>query len=296
MKMNRKAQNLIILFVILLPVILGVVFLASSGRRSGISRFSLQKLAVVRVEGVIEESGWYVQLLRDFRQDNSVAGVLLRIDSPGGAVAPSQEIYSEVAAYKASGKPLVVSMGNMAASGGYYIASPAERIFASPGTLTGSIGVIFTIPLYEELTQKLGVEFRVFKAGEFKDIGSPYRNHSEQEKQLFQNLLDDTHEQFIQAICEGRGLDEDSVRTVADGRIFTGRQAYEQNLVDTLGGFEDALQYLRLKSGVSENCRIIEKEQRGDSWWDLISQTAQKNIPALGSFSRSAGLYFLFQP
>ncbi|MFP4013428.1 MAG: signal peptide peptidase SppA [Chitinispirillaceae bacterium] len=294
--MNRKAQNLVILIVILLPVILGIIFLTRSGRSSGIGNFSLQKLAVIRVEGVIEESGWYVQLLRDFRQDNSVAGVLLRVDSPGGAVAPSQEIYSEITAYKAAGKPLVVSMGNMAASGGYYIASPAERIFASPGTLTGSIGVIFTVPLYEELTQKLGVEFRIFKAGEFKDIGSPYRNHSEQEKQLFQRLLDDTHEQFIQAVCKGRGLDEELVRSVADGRIFTGKQAYEQKLVDTLGGFEDALQYLRAKSGVSENSKIIEKEQRGGSWWDMITQAAKKEIPALGSFSKPTGLYFLFQP
>ncbi|MFP4162947.1 MAG: signal peptide peptidase SppA [Chitinispirillaceae bacterium] len=292
--MKRNVQRIIILLVILLPVVLGIIVMFRNS--SNIKTISLQKLAVVRVEGMIEESEWYVNQLRSYRRDQSVAGVLLRIDSPGGAVAPSQEIYSEVAAYRTADKPLVVSMGNMAASGGYYIASPAEKIFASPGTLTGSIGVIFTIPLYKELTEKLGIGFRVYKAGEFKDIASPYRNHNEEENQIFQKLLDDTHEQFIQAISAGRAMETDSVRKVADGRLFTGKQATRRNLVDTLGGYEKALSYLCQKAGLPQNCKVIEREQRGNSWWQTLTQAAQKEFPALGTISKPAGLYYLFHP
>ncbi len=294
--MKSSVQKWLVAVVILLPVLLGIIILLSSGSTGLKGGISFKKVAVVRLEGVITDADWYVQVLREHRLDRSISGVLLRIDSPGGAVAPSQEIYKEVAAYKAAGKPLVVSMGNIAASGGYYIASPAQRIFASPGTLTGSIGVIFTLPLYQELTKKLGVEFRIFKAGAFKDMGSPYRNMEQQESALLQTLLDDTHEQFITDVSKGREMDIDSIRPIADGRIFTGKQAYELNMIDSLGGFEDALAYLYQKTGVTEGSKVVEKKQHSESLWDLFSESARSKFPALGSLSKPAGLYYLFQP
>jgi len=298
--MNSKAHKWIIAGIIAVPVLLLFFLIAAAvGIRmlkSGAAALpSFKRIAVVRIEGVITESNWYVQLLRSYRSDQTVAGVLLRIDSPGGAVAPSQEIYSEVLAYRNSGKPLVVSMGNMAASGGYYIACPAEKIFASPGTLTGSIGVIFTLPLYQELTKKLGIEFRVLKAGSFKDLGSPYRGMNDKETKIFQDLLNDTHEQFISDVCAGRGMEPESLRTLADGRIFTGKQALEYRLVDSLGGYEDALGYLRSLSGVSERSRVLERKQRS-GWREILTETAHKQIPALGTLSKPAGLYYLFHP
>ena len=257
-----------------------------------------RRLAVIRLEGVITDSDWHVKTLREYLNNKNIAGVLLRIDSPGGAVAPSQEIYKEITAYRAAGKPIVVSMGNMAASGGYYIASAADKIFASQGTITGSIGVIFTLPSYQELAKKVGVEFRVFKAGEFKDMASPYRGIKEKEAKWIQSLLDDTHNQFIEDAAAGRGVDTDIIKKAADGRIFTGRQAYENNLIDTIGGYAEALEYLRAVCGVSDAVKPMEKRQHS-GWRELFMESVSKNMPGAGAFgtiSRPAGLYFLYEP
>jgi protease-4 len=216
---------------------------------------------VVQVEGVIYEAESIVKQLQQLRDDNLIAGVLLRIDSPGGATAPSQEIYQAVLDYRKFDKPLIVSMGNVAASGGYYIASPAQRIFADPGTLTGSIGVIMTVPLYKELARKIGIEMLTFKAGAYKDIGSSYRTMSPQERLMIQNLLDDTHNQFIDDVALGRSIERDSLVPIADGRIFTGRQALKVKLIDTLGSYEAALTYLRNITGLGPTARIVNKKE-----------------------------------
>jgi len=251
-----------------------------------------KRLAVVRLEGEIFDAAWHADLLRGYRNNGNVAGVLLRVDSPGGAVAPSQEIYSEVKAYMEDGKPLVVSMGNVAASGGYYVSAPAYKIFASPGTLTGSIGVIFSMPMYQELAKKVGIDFRMMKAGEMKDAGSPFRQMTDKEAKYFQSLLDDVHEQFITDVAAGRGIDTAKVRALADGRVLTGRQAVESGLIDTIGGFNEALRYLGEICGVPESSKPIERRPTV-GWRELLFESAQSRIPGLGALTRRAGLYYL---
>lgn len=274
----RNYQKLLIGAILLLPILLGAIIsvLNDHSESSTFTPGSLKKIGLVRVEGVISQSYDCVRQLRSLRQDNSIAAVLLRIDSPGGAVAPSQEIYSEVLNYKNQKKPLIVSMGTVAASGGYYIASPSQKIFADPGTLTGSIGVIMTLPMYEGLAKKIGVEMRTFKAGKFKDITSPYRDVTAAEQSVLQNLLDDTHDQFISDVAKGRNVPYDTIKTVADGRVFTGRQALTMHLVDTLGGFQDAIAYVKHIGGLSDKAKVVERSEKSSlirEW--LVEETLQ---------------------
>ncbi|MDR3013722.1 MAG: signal peptide peptidase SppA [Chitinispirillales bacterium] len=297
--MNSKTHKWIIIGIFAFTVIAGLLFIAVVLGLGTIDSAALpfRRVAVVRIEGVIMDSDWHTSVLRSHLDNRNVAGVLLRIDSPGGAVVPAQEIYNIVAEYKAAGKPLVVSMGHVAASGGYYIASPASKIFASPGTLTGSIGVIFTLPMYQELAKKVGIDFRVLKSGEFKDAGSPYRPMEEDEKQLFQEMLDDVYEQFITDVAIGRNMDIEEVRVLADGMVYTGKQALEKNMVDALGGFAEAMSYLKEITGVSETIKPLEK-RRNVSWWDLMMESAGKHLPlsGAGALGRPVGVYYLFVP
>ena len=217
------------------------------------------KIGVIEVYGPIMESGSLIEDIIDFRDNRSVKAVILRIDSPGGAVGPSQEIYNEVIKLQQE-KPVVVSMGSVTASGGYYIAAPAKRLFANPGTITGSIGVIMSFPNYEGLMEKVGVSSIVIKSGRFKDIGSPSRPFSEAERKLMQSLIDDVHAQFVEAVSLGRELPAEQVRKIADGRIFSGRQALANGLVDELGGFQDAVDYTSELVGLGEDPTLIYPE------------------------------------
>lgn len=256
----KNLQRLIIIIILLLPVVIGIVLI--SGAHKVVPSASLKKLGLVRIEGVIMNSENIIKQLNSFRTDKSVAGIIVKIDSPGGGTAPSQEIFSEVLRIREENKPLVVSMSNVAASGGYYVASAARCIFADPGTITGSIGVVLTIPLYKDLAEKIGVQMRTLKAGKFKDIANHYRPMSDGEEKIVQSLLDDTHNQFIDDVSRARGIDRDSIRNLADGRIFTGRQAQTLGLIDSLGGYLDALSYLRQITGAGPNARIVEQSEK----------------------------------
>jgi protease-4 len=277
----------------LLPIVTGIVLVLKNGNRGQVSTSGFKRLGLVRVNGVISDSYDIVKQLRSFRRDNSIAGILLHVDSPGGAVAPSQEIYSELLNFKKEAKPIVVSMGNLAASGGYYVACPADKIFANPGTITGSIGVIMTVPLYKELAEKIGVQMRVYKAGKFKDIASPYRQMNQKEDQLMQAMLDDTHNQFIDDVADARKMNRDSLALIADGRIFTGRQALSVQLVDTLGGYEDALQYLRQYTGLGQNARVIERRERFSIIREWLVEEIIHIFPQLSGFTTPYSLHFL---
>lgn len=219
------------------------------------------KIAIVRVEGPIIDSKNTVEELKDYTKDSSIKAIVLRVDSPGGAVAPAQEIYEEVR--KAAGKKtVVVSMGSIAASGGYYISSPATRIVANPGTLTGSIGVIMEIPNLEGLMNKVGIKTEVIKSGRHKDIASIFRGRSKEEREILQAVLDDVHEQFIMAVAEGRKIIPDDVRKIADGRIFTGKQALKLGLIDELGNLEDAIKTASRLAGIKGEPQIVTKKER----------------------------------
>ncbi len=222
------------------------------------------QIAIVEVTGMIADSRDIVRQLKDYRRDDNIKGIILRIDSPGGSVAPSQEIYDEVLKVKDSNKKVFASLGNMAASGGYYIASPADMVVANPGTLTGSIGVIMAFSNIEELIKKIGMRPEVIKSGPFKDSGSPVRTMSKSERNLLQAVVDDVHEQFMDAVAKGRNLPKKQVKKIADGRIFTGRQALKLKMVDHLGGLEETIDLMAKSIGIKGRPVIVqESEQKG---------------------------------
>jgi protease IV len=222
-----------------------------------------EKVAVVRIEGVILDSREAIEELRKFRDNPSIKAIVLRIDSPGGGVVPSQEIYAEVQKARAEGKvKIVTSMGNLAASGGYYIAAATDKIVANPGTLTGSIGVIMELANLQGLLEKVGVQSVVIKSGKHKDLASPFRAMSPEERALLQSVLDDVHDQFIQAVAAGRAMKVEQVRDLADGRIFTGRQAKAAKLVDELGDLQDAIKLAARMVGIAGEPRVIETRKR----------------------------------
>ena len=230
-----------------------------------------KRIAIVDVEGAISSSAEVVRQLRRFSEDESIPAIVLRVDSPGGGVAPSQEIYSELLRVREKGKTVVVSMGSVAASGGLYIAVAADRIVANPGTLTGSIGVIFQFPTAEKLFEKIGVRYETVKSGTYKDIGNLSRTMTEPEAAALQTVIDDTYDQFIEAVAQGRELDKDSVRLFADGRIFTGRQALEMRLVDDLGDLQDALNIAAEMVGMEAPPKTVHAvERKRASFLDLF--------------------------
>jgi protease-4 len=198
------------------------------------------KIGVVSVEGILSDSRDTIRQLEKYERDSGIKAVVLRINSPGGAVVPSQEIYDKVLHVKKS-KKVVVSMGSVAASGGYYIACAADRIIANPGTITGSIGVIAQFSQIEDLLKRVGLKTTVVKAGRYKDVGSPVREMTSAERALIQGVIDDIHNQFIEVVVSNRDIPRKEIEHIADARIFTGRQALEAGLVDGLGNMDNAI-------------------------------------------------------
>ncbi len=224
------------------------------------------RVGLVEVEGVINDSKAVVEALKAFGHSPVVKAVVVRVESPGGGVAPSQEIYNAIRKLREQ-KPVIASLGGLAASGGYYVASACDAIVANPGTLTGSIGVIMQLANAQELLQKIGVQPEILKAGEHKDMGSPTRPLTDVERGLFQQMLDSVHAQFIGAVAAGRQMDESKVRELADGRIFSGEQALAVGLVDTLGGLEDAVAMAAERGHISGEPRISHAQLRREPWW-----------------------------
>ena len=229
-----------------------------------------KKIALVEVKGVINDPQPIVRQIRLYRKDDSVLGMVLRINSPGGGVAAAQEIYEELRRFKERGKKLVASMGSLAASGGYYIACAADSIVANPGSITGSIGVIYESPNAQELLRKIGLSFEVVKSGKHKDIGSPSRPLTPEERRILQSVIDDAYDQFVKAVCEGRKLEEGEVRKIADGRIFTGNQAQKLGLVDHLGDYHDAILMAARMSGIRGEPKTIKLRRKKPSIFDLL--------------------------
>lgn len=246
-------------FLLFLVTVLTVLAYLEGGE---ILSLAAERVAIVEVEGVILDADDVVRQLKEHLENSTVKAVVVRINSPGGVVAPTQEIYDAVSRFKAEGKPVVASLGSVAASGGYYIAAAAERIVASPGTLTGSIGVIMQLTNLEGLLKKVGLRYEVIKSGKYKDIGSFARSMTEQERQILQTLMDDVHGQFVDAVASGRKLDRKAVLALADGQIFSGRQAKELSLVDELGGREEAIELAAKLAGISGKPRLLIPRRR----------------------------------
>ncbi|KPK70733.1 hypothetical protein AMJ87_08335 [candidate division WOR_3 bacterium SM23_60] len=241
-----KKTHIIIAFAVIIAIIIGLTI--GFGMRGFVTRGDV---GVVEVEGVILTSKYTVRDLKMFADDPSIKAVILRVDSPGGVVAASQEIYDQVAKI-AEHKKVVVSMASVAASGAYYISLPADIICANPGTITGSISVIMDYPVFEELLDKIGIDFEVIKSREHKDVGAPYRHLTDEERELMQGVIMDVYEHFVDATAHARNLPRDSVVKFADGRILTGRQAKDIGLIDTLASFEQAVDITGDLVGIDE--------------------------------------------
>ena len=273
-KKSPLAKRLLFLALILLALV-GISSITSEWVQQG----TKNRIGIVDITGLISDSQYIVNQVKKFRQDKRIRGIILRIDSPGGAVGPSQEIYDEVLKTRESGKTIYASMGALAASGGYYIASAAEKIFANPGTLTGSIGVIMAFSNAKGLMEKIGLQPEIVKAGEYKDIGSPARAMTQKERNLLQSVVTDVHQQFIEAVASGRDISVAEVTKIADGRILTGRQAYSLNLVDQMGGLQVSIDQIAHKVGIIGSPKIIKETPRvGFLEWVLKSTLNQSLI------------------
>ena len=247
-------------------IFLSVLYLTSFAVGGGLPhRFGSlpvgNKVALVKIEWMLITSDEIVEEITNHAEDSSIKAIIVRVDSPGGGVVASQEIFNALQNARKEGKKIVVSMGSVAASGGYYIAAAADRIVANPGTLTGSIGVKMEFANIEKLLEKVGVKGMVVKAGAYKDIGSPFRDMTVQEQKLLQTVIDDVHGQFIEAVAGGRHMPVADVRAIADGSIFTGRQALTLKLVDQLGDLEDGIRIAGELAGIKGKPTVVRSEK-----------------------------------
>lgn len=238
------------------------------GGQSGAGLWS-EAVGVIEVRGVINDADKIVDSIRRFAKADHVRAVVLRVESPGGGVTPSQEIYRELTRLREK-KPVIASLGGVAASGGYYIASACSTIVANPGTITGSIGVIMETVNVQGLLEKLGVKGVVIKAGTYKDLGSPLRDMSPEERRILGTMLDDVHRQFIAAVATGRHMDEAKIQPLADGRVYSGEQALRLGLVDQLGNFQDAITLAAEKAGIAGEPQVIRAQQQKRAWWQRL--------------------------
>ena len=291
--MNRR--NVIILIVIIAAIILPLFVAAVVGSVILVSRekpFLGGEVALIRIEGVITagrssvspfggESGagaeTIVNVLEQFRKDRSVKSAVIRINSPGGSAAGSQEVYDEIKRVQRDGKKITISMGDVAASGGYYIASAGNRIIADPATLTGSIGVIMQTTDMHKLLDKIGVDLGTIKSGPHKDMGSISRPLTAEEKALLQGMINDVYDQFLTDVSLGRKLPKPEVRKIADGRVFTGRQALGIKLVDRLGSLQDALRAAADDAGIKGDYSVKEY-QRPLGLFEVLFGTSESRL------------------
>jgi protease-4 len=236
-----------------------------------------EKVGVIEVKGFIADPHDVIQDIRKYREDNSIKAIVLRIDSPGGGVGPSQEIFREVQRTLPD-KIVVASLGSVAASGGYYIAAAASGIVANPGTLTGSIGVIMGFSDFQGLLQKIGITPVVIKSGQYKDIGSPVRSMTDPEKIILQSFSDQVHRQFITAIAEGRHLEYEKVASVADGRIMSGENALELKLVDRLGNLEDAVEWAGRLGGITGKVTAVYTRDKKHTFIRRLAESSLHEI------------------
>ncbi|HEY3306896.1 MAG TPA: signal peptide peptidase SppA [Desulfuromonadaceae bacterium] len=234
-------------------------------------------VGLVEVKGMILDSRETIRQLHHFLKQDSVKAVVLRVDSPGGVVAPSQEIYEEVKKF-ASKKKIIVSMGSLAASGGYYISAPATLIYANPGTITASIGVILKLSNIETLMDKIGIKSYTLKTGKYKDSGSPLRKLSAEDQAMLQAVIDNTHEQFVQAVASSRKLPVEEVRKIADGRILSGAQAKDFKLVDRLGTLQDAIDEAGRLAGIKGEPEVIQPPKKKMHYWDILADGVEEKF------------------
>ncbi|MGA7564335.1 MAG: signal peptide peptidase SppA [Desulfobaccales bacterium] len=279
--------NGILIGVLAVLFLVGVTVLASQifGKGGGIGwGTSPGKVGVVEIKGIISDSRTTLKQLDDFRDDPSIKAIVLRINSPGGAVGPSQEILREVEKIRRK-KKVVASLGTLAASGAYYIACGADLIMADRGTATGSIGVIMEFTNVEGLTKKVGLDFFTLKAGHYKDIGSPFRPMTPEEKEYMQNLLDNIYQQFLSDVARNRKIPLEKLKPLAEGRIYTGEQAKEIGLVDVFGNPEDAIEKAGRLGGIRGKVEAVYPPKEGSFLRYLLGNDTEETLSNLTAFA-----------
>ncbi len=263
-----QTRHMIIAAVAIAVIVIGIVI--GVGMRAPTAGGSI---GVIEISGLIVSPEPVTDDLKEFGDDPSIRAIVLKIDSPGGGAAASHEIYDMVERVHER-KPVISTMGSVAASGGYYVALPSDVIVANPGTLTGSIGVIMEWPVLEKLLQKIGIEFETVKSKEHKDIGSSYRRMSDRERQLMQGVVTDVYDQFVAVVAENRNIAVDSVMKYADGRVFTGKQAKDLGFVDTLGSFQTAIDIAAVMVGVDVPHLVYPRKRL--SFIDLFTKPVER--------------------
>jgi len=278
--MARKKHPILLVIGILCAVVLVLavvmsVILSIIGPSKGLS--FANRIGVINIEGMIINPEPVLKQLVEFKKDVRIKAIILRINSPGGAVGPSQEIYREVRRTIET-KKVIASLGALAASGGYYIAAAADKIVANPGTISGSIGVIMEFVQVEDLLGKLGIGLEVVKTGEFKDIGSPHRRLSSRDREIIEAVTQDVRNQFVEAVAQGRNLPVEKVREVADGRIFTGARCKELGLVDSLGNFMDAVDMAKELVGIEGEVTLIQAKKSKSILKELLFDDGAESL------------------
>lgn len=296
MKMFARRHPILFFFIMISScftiVIMGFIVLAvvSTGfmgeQYARQASISAGNVGVVEVNGMILSSKKVIQDIKAFHENDGIKAIILRIESPGGGIGPSQEIYREINKVKKD-KRIVASMGAVAASGGYYIASATDKIVANPGTLTGSIGVIMEYANLMEIAKKIGVSPVVVKSGEFKDMGSPLRELKESEKAIFQDLVDELHGQFVQDVARARNIDYQKIANLADGRVYTGQKALKLKLVDRLGNLDDAVQLAGELAGIKGELKPVYPKEDKITFLRKLAESVLKNVNLSGAVNNN---------
>ncbi|MBW1852866.1 MAG: signal peptide peptidase SppA [Deltaproteobacteria bacterium] len=235
------------------------------------------RIGVILIDGAILDSRATTSQLVTFRKDKKIKAIILRINSPGGGVGPTQEIHREIQK-TAETKKVIASLGGVAASGGYYIASAANKIVANPGTIIGSIGVLMEFVHLEDLLEKIGIKFEVLKSGEFKDIGSPHRELTKRDREILNSLISDIQSQFVAAVANGRELALDKVSQIADGRVFSGVKAKELDLIDVLGNFQDAVDVAKDMAAIEGEAILVYPKKSKAQLWELFLEGTTRSV------------------
>ncbi|BFN36834.1 signal peptide peptidase SppA [Fidelibacter multiformis] len=239
--------------------------------RTGVSLTRGDQIGIVKIQGSILSSEPILEDLEEISSIRDLKALILHINSPGGGTAASQELYYAVKRIKEEyDYPVISVLSSLGASGGYYVALATDSIYALPGTLTGSIGVIMDFPQWTEVMDKIGVDMHVVKSGEYKDTGSPFRDFTAEDRRYYQELVDDVYDQFISAVAEARSMDKETVKKISDGRVYTGRQALELGLIDHLGTMEDGIEDLTRQLNLKEKPSIIRPKKEKITFYDVV--------------------------
>ncbi|MDY0300563.1 MAG: signal peptide peptidase SppA [Trichlorobacter sp.] len=294
MTLKKLLLTIALIFAILLLMFIGCIQVARIVMQldTETRTSAADNVGLVEIQGMIIDSREPIRQLRYFLKKDTIKAVVVRIDSPGGVVGPSQEIYHELKRL-AEKKKVVVSMGSVAASGGYYIAAPATVIYANPGTITASIGVLIKFSNIEALMDKIGIKSSTIKTGKFKDSGSPNKPLTAEEQAMFQAVIDSTHEQFVRAVADGRNMPLEEIRKLADGRILSGEQAMAVGLVDKLGNQQEAIAEAGRLAGIEGEPGIVQPPKKKTDYLELLLGGAEQSINnVLGS--RVGGMQLMY--